>query len=668
MQERAYQIDLGRQVETPEFVMQHIPSHAAWGYGTLMLYLEDAFRFPSHPEFAQSRAWTPKQLAAVCACASKVGMRVLPVVPALGHTAYFIKHPKYRYLSENHEKIGEDGLPLLAGQVCPSLEETYTFLTDLFRDMAPYCTAGVLHVSLDESFDLGVCSRCRRRTARHGQGRLFLEHLQRLHSIITGLGLRMAVWGDMFYYFPEIIPDIPRDVAVYDWYYYPFRRFPRVELHNFRDVDSAGLLRRAGLEVWGCPNNGPFFCEIAPPFTDRLRNIQSWWNYGARAGCQGMAVTSWAPNYAPVELNCVVDAAAADLWLERRPPPAATMLRHGLERVYGAGGAKLLPALDLLDRHQLVGYWRYQTIRSPIGKTATLEAPASLPRSAAAFAAQRARLRRLKAPTAILGTVRVREYYLAKERLSREGSSLLLAIRRAAASSSPRRTASPLASLNRLLADTRERCDDAIVAARGLWKLSRYEGQKNALVEALNNDCQSLDRLGKFLRRVAVKPAVAFESCELLGSRQILVKVRNRRPCLQGLQIQVSTDGREFRPIHTLYLLEFSADAGQPRTHFVHWHTAAVPDDLAAGTGALYVRFKATGIGEVEISLPSLVCGAKRRPPSRALASVGRVSGAARLLRGGWTVIGNRAPTAGLPLPSEFARDNGVTVEFGPPH
>jgi len=44
MQVRSFQIDIGRQVETPEFVMRAIPRHAEWGYNALTLYLHSQDR------------------------------------------------------------------------------------------------------------------------------------------------------------------------------------------------------------------------------------------------------------------------------------------------------------------------------------------------------------------------------------------------------------------------------------------------------------------------------------------------------------------------------------------------------------------------------------------------------------------------------------------------
>lgn len=662
MKTRAYQIDLGRQVERPEWVMAWIPHHAAWGYNVLVLYLEDAFRFPSHPAFAQPRAWTPRDLERVVRCAGDHGMTVIPVVPSLGHTAYALKHPAYRHLGERRDERDGEGRPVVSGQLCPSLAGGYALLADLYRDIAPFCTAGYLHVSLDESFDLGVCPRCRARVARGGAGGLFVAHLRRVHGLVRRLDLRPAIWGDMFYYFPEAIAAVPRDVAVFDWYYYPFRRRPRVELFNFRELDSAGALVRAGLETWACPMNGPFFSEIAPPFAERLGNIVSWWNYGRRVGAHAICVTSWSPTHAAAELTNLVNAAAAELWLA---PGAGgdirAMLENGLRRLYGARAADAAAAaVGLLDRHPLYGYWRDQALRAPLSRMATLD------RGGEADAAVRDFARRLPAaraaPPALRHTVTIRDYTLRRERLSRHGSALLADARRRAAAGRP--VAAVLARIEGWRAETEAQRRRALSATRALWRLSRHARQENPLAAMLRGEGEVLRRLGRFLAAAGRAPQRLDASCDLLGARQLVVTVRCRRPCLQGLAIEVAADGGTWRPLQSLYLLEFSAATSRPLTNSVRRHTVPLPDDLAPREGAWRVRLRAVGLGEVEVSRPRLLDGARLRAPDGLTGQRGRVRGAAALPRGGWARLGAAAPRAGFAGPDDFAREHAVTLSW----
>ncbi len=340
---KAFQWDLGRQVERLDFLLPWLPRYAGWGYEELYLHLEDAVEFPSLPGVARRDAYSRRQFARLVDAATAAGIRVVPIVNLLGHTQYLIKTPALRDLNELRDARGR---PLDRGQICPLHPRTLAVAAKLLDDMAPFCTAGKVHVGLDESFQLGRCPRCRAEIRSRGLAAHFAGHVQRLHRLAADRGLRLGLWADMLALLPEAIPDLPRDVIAYDWYYYPFGRHPRVELRNFAEVDLATPLHARGIEYWGCPMNGAFRYEPLPVFGERLANILAWWRRCRRVGAGGLLVTSWEPNRLALELTTVVDAAAACLWLDPGIEDPPEMLARGFARVFGGGGAGRRPALS----------------------------------------------------------------------------------------------------------------------------------------------------------------------------------------------------------------------------------------------------------------------------------------------------------------------------------
>ena len=95
-----------------------------------------------------------------------------PIVNLLGHTQYLIKVPELRDLNELRDATGQ---PLDRGQICPLHPRTLEIADKLLRDVAPFCTAGKVHVGLDESFHLGQCPRCRADVARARARRAILR-------------------------------------------------------------------------------------------------------------------------------------------------------------------------------------------------------------------------------------------------------------------------------------------------------------------------------------------------------------------------------------------------------------------------------------------------------------------------------------------------------------
>ena len=243
---RSFQWDLARQVERLDWLLKQLPKYADWGYDELHLHLEDAVEFPSVPGVARRDAYTYQQFARLVEAASRAGINVVPIVNLLGHTEYLIKVPELRDLNELR---APDGSPCEHGQICPLHPRTLEVAEKLLRDMAPFCTAGKVHVGLDESFHLGKHPLSKEEISRIGLAAHFAGHVNRLRELTRSLGLRMGMWADMLCFLPEAIPLLPRDLIVYDWFYFPFRRLPRVELYNFHEYDLATPLQAHGIEA-----------------------------------------------------------------------------------------------------------------------------------------------------------------------------------------------------------------------------------------------------------------------------------------------------------------------------------------------------------------------------------------------------------------------------------
>jgi len=112
---RGFQWDLARQMERVDFLLRWIPKYAEWGYNQMYLYLEDAFDFPTIPGVGRKGALTPQQLATLTRTAERHGIKTVPVVPLLGHTAYLVKTPG---LSRFAERRNESIDPSACGQIC----------------------------------------------------------------------------------------------------------------------------------------------------------------------------------------------------------------------------------------------------------------------------------------------------------------------------------------------------------------------------------------------------------------------------------------------------------------------------------------------------------------------------------------------------------------------
>ncbi|HXB02784.1 MAG TPA: family 20 glycosylhydrolase [Opitutaceae bacterium] len=659
---RAFQWDLARQVERLDFLLKCLPRYADWGYEELYLHLEDAVEFPRLPGVARRDAYSQKQFARLVDAATRVGIRVVPIVNLLGHTQYLIKTPELRDLNELR---APDGSPLERGQVCPLHPRTLEVAEKLLRDIAPFCTAGLVHTGLDESFHIGKCPRCREEIARiacgepgrTGLAAHFAGHVSRLHALTSKLGLRMALWADMFYYIPEAIAQLPRDVVAFEWYYYPFPRRPRVELFNFAEADLAAQFKQHDIAFYGCPMNGAFRWEPLPSFSERLANIQSWWHYAKRTGAAGFLVSSWEPNRLAIELTTAIDAAAACLWTHPEIHEPEKMLELGFARVFPKVGRVIPNAPKKTDRNQtrrvkdnppypklvsialvadkfpFSGYPRWQiNDRWDVLATDSTLLTAGGAR-AATYAREESSLRALAKsaaglPPALGASLQFRHYLAQRDRFVRDAArSVFLARRHLAAGKTPLAT-KVLAQAGRKATRFELALKKALRAARTMWRRSRDPKQHGPNEEMLARDAQRLRIWRAWLRRSQKKPALANGTTPVCGRWQLQFAVHNFAPALQKIVVEQQSPGGAWKELHSVFTIEFKAAAAQPHSKIVR--EISVP--VAAADARL--RIAVRGLGQVAISGATLTDGVTARFPAGSRKKI---------------VLGLPAPRSGFP-------------------
>jgi hypothetical protein len=717
---RAFQWDLARQMERLDVLLKLLPRYAEWGYQELYLHLEDAVEYPSLPAVARPGAYSYAQFTRLVQAATAAGIRVVPIVNLLGHTQYLIKTPGLRDLNELRDTAGR---PLARGQICPLHPRTPAIAEKLLRDMAPFCTAGKVHVGLDESFHLGQCPRCRAEVARVGLAGHFAGHVNRLHQLTQSLGLRLGLWADMLALLPAAIPQLPRDVIAYDWYYYPFARHPRVELHNFAEVDLATPLQARGIEYWGCPMNGAFRYEPLPIFGERLENIRSWWRRCRRVGAGGFLVTSWEANRLALELTTVVDAAAACLWLDPEVDDPREMLARGFARVFGttaalSGGVRrprpttaaecrqMSRTAYACDDHPFSGYHRWQINdrwdvcagREPLAayekQAHTLErlcrslhlsrhSPAQATADARDFVAEllsapqgtgilvgaqtccaqlrgRDKIAPLPSPPALRASIAFRRYLAQRDVFVRRNARAVFRLRRLL--TEPRK-----AEAHRLLAKLRSETmfyaatlRAGRAAARTMWNRSRDPQEQGPNELMLARDAERLRAWQQWLGKAARNHDFIWRATPVCGAWQLQFTLHNFAPALQKVVVEQRQADGSWRTLHGLYTIEFRAFAARPYASIRH--EISVPVTVA-------------GLAEAG---PGSATPATR-PLRLAVRGVGQVAvshveltdGVVRLHPSGWLpsrkkILGRPAPRRGFPLVDWTKNQDSKRLTFRP--
>jgi len=629
---RAFQWDLARQVERLDFLKALLPRYAAWGYEELYLHLEDAVHYPALPGVGRDDAYTYQELGELVLTAAQNGIRVVPIVNLLGHTQYLLKHPDWCDLNELRD---ERDRPRATGQICPLHPRTLEVADRLLRDIAPYCTAGKVHVGLDESFHLGQCPRCREEVVRIGLGGHFAGHVNRLHAVCGSLNLAMGLWADMLYFTPEAIPLLPRGLTAYDWYYYPFNRKPRVEFFNFAERDLQPALKKQGIAYYGCPMNGSFRHEPLPVFGDRLANIRSWWQRCARVEADGFLVTSWEPQRLALETTTLVDAAAANLWLEPAADDATTMLARGLGRVFALPAPRdLARALLAADEHAFAGYARWQ-INDRWDVFAGNEGLAPYERERSFFV----RFGRSKLPAPLAASVAFRSYLAERDVFVRQAARDVFRLRRLLAKAAkPKEIALHLKAMVANAKQFTLALKAGRQAAQAMWARSRDPQVAGPNETGLDQDERRLAGWRDWLKRAGREPAIIAGATPVCGAWQLQFMVHNFAPAVQKVVVEQQAADGTWHELAVRFTIEFRAHSARPRTKLKREFT--VPVDTAAARLRIAVR----GVGQVAISHVLLTNGVEsRRSPEYSRKRI----------------LGRRAPTGGFPVP-DWSRNQAV--------
>lgn len=586
---RAFQWDLGRQVERLDFLLDQLPRYADWGYQELYLHLEDAVEYPSLPGVARADAYTPRQFEKLVGAAARAGIKTVPIVNLLGHTQYLVKHPGLRDLNELR---APDGSPLERGQICPLHPRTLEIADKLLHDMAPFCTAGKVHVGLDESFHLGKHPLSRAEVKRIGLASHFSNYVHRLHGLVQPLGLRMGLWADMLALIPDAIPQLPRGVIAYDWYYYPFPRHPRMELHNYADYDLAPAFAKQGIEYWGCPMNGSFRYEPLPVFGDRLANLQSWWRRCRQTRAGGFLVTGWEPQRLAFEMPMVVDAAAACLWLNPEIDDHAGMLAKGFERVFGkAGSREAARAALACDEHAFAGYAKWE-VNDRWDGLAGPEGPARAERDARFFA----RLAKQTLPAPFAASASLNATLAAREAFVRRSARVVSQLRRLHATGQGDRRGPHVAGALEAADAFGDSLKAGRAAANVMWTRTRNPRAQSPHTEIFDRDAARLKTWRQWLSAVAKDSARALDAAPVHGRWQLTFIVHNHAPALQKILVEQQSAKGAWTTLAERFTIEFRAQAARPKARVRREFSVAVDSPVKS------LRIALRGVGEVAVS------------------------------------------------------------------
>ena len=268
-----YDVARGR-VPTLDSFKKQIDLLAAAKINHLQYYIEHTFRFRRHPDIGRNAgSLTADDILELDAYARQRHVELVPSLSSFGHLHPVLRLPKYRHLAE----CGPDGG---YWSLAPVLEESYQFLKELFDEFLPCFSSKKFNMCCDEVFDLGK-GQSAALAERIGKGPLYLRHIKRARALAAKHGKKVMMWGDIVRDYPQLVPQIPKDITMLDWAYDYDVKFNRV-----KDFSATGL------DTYVCPSVNGYGC-LFPRVWESAVNISGWAKAGKRHGAIGVLNTDW---------------------------------------------------------------------------------------------------------------------------------------------------------------------------------------------------------------------------------------------------------------------------------------------------------------------------------------------------------------------------------------
>lgn len=271
--------DISRgQVLNMESLKQVIRTISYFKMNLLSPYIEHTFAFKKHPLIGQGcGSLTSEEIRQLDEYARDYHIELVPSFQALGHFQQILKHKEYARLAEAETRWS----------LSPAEEDSYKLLEELFSEIVPAFSSKFFNIGCDEVWDLGAGKS---KKMAQGKGELYLSHILRVKKMLDEYGKTTMLWGDMLLHYPEIIPEIPKDVIVMNWHY----GSEKFEDENYyRPFIEA--FQKVGLAQFACTGTSSWL-RLFSDLRLANKNVKSLVSEAHKYGVKGMLNTNWGDN------------------------------------------------------------------------------------------------------------------------------------------------------------------------------------------------------------------------------------------------------------------------------------------------------------------------------------------------------------------------------------
>jgi hypothetical protein len=241
---RGVHLSLSQDQAAHDF-LSSIPKFASNGVNVLVVEVNYAYEFASHPDLRQPGGITPGTARKLSQTCREHGIRLIPGFNCLGHQSWARNTaPLLTKRPEFDETPGQfpNNTNIYCRSWCPQHPGVNAVVFALLDDLIAGFEADALHLGMDEVFLIASehCARCK----GGDPAKLFAHATSDLHGHLVGKhGLEMLIWGDRLLDAKALgyseweaarngtagaVDLIPKDIVICDWNYGRQKTYPSV--------------------------------------------------------------------------------------------------------------------------------------------------------------------------------------------------------------------------------------------------------------------------------------------------------------------------------------------------------------------------------------------------------------------------------------------------------
>lgn len=279
---RGVMLDISRdKVPTMETLYGLVDWLASMKVNQFQLYTEHTFAYRKHHKvWEHASPMTAEQILQLDAFCHERFIDLVPNQNSFGHMHRWLKHPEYGDLAETHEQVIE-WMSEYPFTLDPNHPGSLELLEGLYDELLPNFTSRMFNVGADETWDLGK-GRSKADVEARGKGRVYLDFVLKIYERVKAHGRTMQFWGDIINQYPELVPEIPKDIIALEWGYEAEHPF----------AEKSALFAQSGVPFYVCPGTSSW--TTLSGRTDNMKgNIRNSIENGLKYGAIGVLNTDW---------------------------------------------------------------------------------------------------------------------------------------------------------------------------------------------------------------------------------------------------------------------------------------------------------------------------------------------------------------------------------------